>query len=443
MAHSSDPEVFFSEGGASDKVDQSYTADYNIILSEKNVDQVAQALEHPQEENQPDDSGHPQEVDSVNNGTFVLTKGIQLHNFDVPMFWKLELKKELSKLEDIHGEQCKVVCRPSGTSFRSGDEVFLCSKNRPTASNKRYKIAGFFMVKKKHPLFTTVLLVDEQVLSSFEAAPSDVLLEKVFRAVPLKFVGPVLDSANSNNDELMLRVFPDVLQNFLSKFVKSGHGFEQVDFDATPMHPNTRSNLLHTKWSSKSRVAMPTDSEDMGFDKRGEVRCMCMDSAKFERVLNKSLAKLETNIVAKIEASFSKKSKTQTSQLAKLEARCKVLEEQNKRLHNTAALMQENSLTQQKKPFPRQIKSHRRSRSTSKYRDSTSRSRISRSSSPRKRSPSPPKRSPPPRKRSRSKSRNSSQKYAHSSPSPTTEFAKIFMKSMFSQKKGDKRKSFH
>ena len=93
------------------------------------------------------------------------------------------LKRELPALGPVE--------HPVGTEFRPGDEVFICSKGRPLAQGKIYIIFGFFLENKKHPIYTTVMLLDVDALAAYQQDPNpdNSLLAKVFRACPIKFVG--------------------------------------------------------------------------------------------------------------------------------------------------------------------------------------------------------------------------------------------------------------
>ena len=78
------------------------------------------------------------------------------------------------------------ITRPAGTIFRPGDEVFLCSKRRITATGNTYIIFGIFP-DVKTPLASAVLLIDEK------ASLVKDNVECVFRSAPLNYVGLIPD----------------------------------------------------------------------------------------------------------------------------------------------------------------------------------------------------------------------------------------------------------
>ena len=120
---------------------------------------------------------------TVENESLILSKVNLNVSYKVPFFMKMVLKRQLPSLGPVN--------RPSGTEFRPGDEVFLCPKGRPLAQGKQFIIYGFFQENKKHPTYTTVMLIDEDVWGEYQKDPNpeNGLLENLFRACPVKFVG--------------------------------------------------------------------------------------------------------------------------------------------------------------------------------------------------------------------------------------------------------------
>ena len=153
---------------------------------------------------------------------------------------KMVLKRQLPSLGPVN--------RPSGTEFRPGDEVFLCPKGRPLAQGKQFIIYGFFQENKKHPTYTTVMLIDEDVWGEYQKDPNpeNGLLENLFRACPVKFVGHTPNGRHVDSTGSLLDATFETFQRFLSIHALSKKGLHE--FDILRAHPKiedkTKQNII-------------------------------------------------------------------------------------------------------------------------------------------------------------------------------------------------------
>ena len=125
--------------------------------------------------------------------------------------------------------------RPPGTTVRVGYEVFLCSKNRPSALGKTFLFLGVFGNSVKHPWRSSVPLLDktafdlrkELISGGMELQPTEMNEPNIFRIAPLQFVAKV--PGGKELDEWSLPIIDEAGQlskTFFPVFEKNGRNLE-------------------------------------------------------------------------------------------------------------------------------------------------------------------------------------------------------------------------
>ena len=124
---------------------------------------------------------------------------------------KVELLADMSDLE----HNCLPFQCPKGTTFRSGDEIFICSPKRPSTFNKTFITFGFFPVDLSHPELTFVLVIDENKLQN-----DNTMLTSIFRLVPLIYVALVFDGRCSDQTLPLLEEMVPLCKNLFEELKK-------------------------------------------------------------------------------------------------------------------------------------------------------------------------------------------------------------------------------